>query len=256
MKTVILSAGQGSRLLPLTENVPKCLLPIGPHTLLERQLQALRACAVTEAVVVTGFNTGAVERCVAQLRWDGFTARCLFNPFYNAADNLASCWMARHEMDGDFILLNGDTLFEPSVCDRLLAAPAAPVTLAIDRKAQYDSDDMKVRLDGTRLLEVDKTLADPHGESIGMLRFQGEGSSLFVDTLEQMMRTPNCLHWWYLRVIGVLAEKGVVETQSIEGSRWTEVDFPHDLHFARRLFAGQPPPAVAGVVSANIRSLR
>ena len=102
---------------------------------------------------------------------------------------------------------------------------------------------MKVQLDGSRLMEVGKTLADGaiDGESIGMTRFLREGSEIFVKVLEQLMRTPNSLSWWYLRAIGILADKGVVQTQSVEGLQWNEVDFPHDLERAQELFAAQGP---------------
>ncbi len=239
MKAIILSAGQGGRLLPLTETLPKCLLPLDDRTILEHQVAALDACGISDIAVVTGFAAAAVDAALADLSGDVPRPRSVYNPFFNVADNLASCWMARHEMLGDFILLNGDTVFEPAVCSALLGAPDAPITLAIDRKSTYDSDDMKVRLDGSRLLEVGKTLEpeNVHGESIGMMRFIGDGPERFVGTLEQVMRTPNSLSWWYLKAIGILAERGIVYTQSIEGMTWGEVDFHKDLENVRRLFA-------------------
>jgi len=238
MKTIILSAGQGSRLLPLTEDRPKCLLNLGKNTILGVQLAALRAGGATEVIIVTGFRTAAVEKAAEEASEPGFNVRTLFNPFYNVADNLASCWMAREEMREPFLLLNGDTLFEPEIMKRLLQAPAAPITLTIDKKADYDSDDMKVQLAGTRLLDVGKTLEpeDTHGESIGFSRFDKSGADAFVETLEQTMRTPNGLNWWYLKAIAVLAEKGQVETCSIEGQTWGEVDFLPDLEVAKEIF--------------------
>lgn len=242
MKAIILSAGQGSRLLPLTESTPKCLLPIGGRSLIEHQIAALGQAGVTEVVVVTGFCAGSVEERLAQVAGPRRGVRAVLNPFFNVADNLASCWMARHEMDADFLLLNGDTLFEPAVCERLLAAPPAPVTVAIDRKGSYDSDDMKVRLDGRRLLEIGKTLAEPRidGESIGLLRFTGDGPRAFATVLEQLIRTPNGLGWWYLKAVGVLAERGLVTAEPVTGLTWCEVDFPHDLERARALFGAAP----------------
>jgi len=238
MKTIILSAGQGSRLLPLTEDRPKCLLNLGKNTILGVQLAALKAGGSTEVVIVTGFRTAAVEKAAEEASEPGFNVRTLFNPFYNVADNLASCWMAREEMREPFLLLNGDTLFQPEIMKRLLQTPAAPITLTIDKKADYDSDDMKVKLAGSQLLDVGKTLEpkDTHGESIGFSRFDKTGAEAFVETLEQTMRTPNGLNWWYLRAIAVLAEKGQVETCSIEGLKWGEVDFLPDLEVAKETF--------------------
>ena len=238
MKTIILSAGQGSRLLPLTEDRPKCLLNLGKNTILGVQLAALKAGGSTEVVIVTGFRTAAVEKAAEEACEPGFYVRTLFNPFYNVADNLASCWMAREEMLEPFLLLNGDTLFQTEIMTRLLQSPPAPITLTIDKKADYDSDDMKVKLAGSRLLDVGKTLEpeDTHGESIGFSRFDKSGAQAFVETLEQTMRTPNGLNWWYLKAIAVLAEKDHVETCSIEGLTWGEVDFLPDLKVAKETF--------------------
>jgi choline kinase len=238
MKAIILSAGQGGRLLPLTESLPKCLLSLGDQNILEHQISGLNACGISEIIVVTGFAAGTVEEALRSLPPNVTSPRTIFNPFFNVADNLASCWMARDEMQEDFILLNGDTVFEPSVCTTLLAAPAAAITMAIDHKSSYDSDDMKVRLAGSKLLEVSKSLEPGNidGESIGMMRFQLDGPASFVATLNQIMRTPNSLSWWYLKAIGILAEHDLVQTQSIEGLSWGEVDFVQDLENVRRLF--------------------
>lgn len=240
MKAIILSAGQGSRLLPLTEDTPKCLLPVGARSVIEHQIQGLHGAGVREVAVVTGFHAGTVARHLQALALEGLSVSCVFNPFFNVADNLASCWMAREHMRGDFLILNGDTLFEPALCRHLLEAPPAPVTVAVDQKPEYDSDDMKVVLEGTRLREIGKAidLDRVHAESIGMIRFQGEGPALFADMLDQIMHTPNSLSWWYLKAIGVLAEKVDVQTRLISGFTWCEIDFPHDLERARVLFRG------------------
>ena len=240
MKAVILSAGQGSRLLPLTEGRPKCLLPIGGRSLIEWQVWALRQCGVKEIAVVVGYHAEDVKALLAGLAGKGLAIRTIFNPFYKLADNLASCWLARHEMDREFIILNGDTVVAPKIVERLLASPPAAITVTIDKKESYDSDDMKVHLRGTRLLDIGKTLTEERsdGESIGMLLFRGEGPKLFVNTLEQIMHTPEGLKWWYLRAIAQIAQKADVETCSIEGLDWGEVDFPADLERVGQIVAG------------------
>lgn len=239
MKAVILSAGQGSRLLPLTAERPKCLLPLGRMSLIEWQVEVLARCGVDEIVAILGFRAAMVEAVLARLERPGLSIRTLFNPFFNVADNLGSCWLARHEMTGDFLLLNGDTLFEAAVLERLLKSPPAPITVTIDRKATYDADDMKVHLDGTRLLDIGKTLplARTGGESIGLLLFRGDGSRLFVAAADRTMRVPEGLTSFYLKVIDQLAKSDRVETASIEGLAWGEVDYPADLQRVERLVA-------------------
>jgi choline kinase len=249
MKAVILSAGQGRRLLPLTANTPKCALPIHGRSLLDWQLGELARCGIERAIVVVGFGADRVEQLLAA-RPAPPQARTLYNPFFSVSDNLVSCWMARAEMAEDFLLLNGDTLFEAPVLQRLLDAAPRPVRLAIDHKTAYDADDMKVSLDGERLVRVGKQLPpeDVDGESIGMLLFRGEGPALFRAALERALHRPQALRQWYLSVVDELARAGHVWTASIEGLQWAEVDCPADLEQAAALLEGwvERPASVAG----------
>jgi choline kinase len=238
LQVVILSAGQGKRLLPMTEVLPKCLLRIAGRPVLEWQLRALAANGITQVTVVTGFGAEAVEDALLRMGPLAAGVRTRFNPFYAVADNIGSCFMVRDLLQaGDLLLLNGDTLFEPAVLRRVLRAPEAPITVTIDRKPAYDADDMKVSLVGTRLRAIGKTLApgQTDGESIGMLLFRGEGGTMFAAGLEAMLRQPDGLRRWYLSVIDALAQTGTVRVASIEGLGWGEIDYPADVERADAL---------------------
>ncbi len=241
-RAIILSAGQGSRLLPHTENMPKALLDLAGRSMLEWQLMALEAAGVREAVVVTGFRDNQVEDAIQRHTPPLMRVRTLYNPFYKLADNLASCWMARAELSaGPCLILNGDTLFEPEIARRLLSAPAAPITVTIDRKGAYDADDMKVDTEGTRLRAIGKKLKpeETTGESIGFLRFDAAGAATFVAEIERTMRTPEGPGLWYLSAIHRLANTGAdVRVASIEGLEWGELDFPADLERNREIASG------------------
>ena len=238
MKAVILSAGQGSRLHPLTEDCPKCLLQLGDTTILGHQIEQLIKEGVEEVSVVTGFRVAAVEKQLQALERPGVTLKSVYNPFFHVADNLASAWMARGEMEQDFVIINGDTLFEAALYARLRDNAGPEVSMAIDKKGSYDSDDMKVKLDGEKLQAVGKDLPldETHGESIGMMMFKGEAPARFVEVLDQFMRAQTGIANYYLKAVGVLAEQGHVDTVSIEGLTWGEVDFPEDLARVRALF--------------------
>jgi choline kinase len=240
-KAIILSAGQGSRLLPHTENLPKCLLDLCGRSMLEWQLSGLAAAGVREAVVVTGFRADLVEQSLERIVPAGMRVRPFFNPFYKVADNLASCWLVRGELAGPSLILNGDTLFEPAVARRLLEAPPAPITVTIDRKPAYDEDDMKVVTAAERLKAIGKKLpmAEVTGESIGFLRFEPTGAAAFVAELERALRTREGTGLWYLSAIHRLAHAGTdVRVASIEGLEWGELDFPEDLMRCREITAG------------------
>lgn len=239
MKAIILSAGQGRRLLPLTEDTPKCLLHLSGRSLLEWQLRALAAGGVDEAVVVTGFKADRVEEAIGRSS-SAIKVRALHNPFFAVADNLASCWIARNEMDGEFLILNGDTLIEPRIVTRLVGERArAAITVTVDRKRAYDADDMKVSLDGDRLIRIGKVLPEDvpiDGESIGFLRFSPEGGRLFTAELERTIRSNTGLCLWYLSAIDRMAQAGCdIATRSIEGLDWGELDDADDLETDQRM---------------------
>ena len=238
MHAIILAAGRGSRLLPLTTDLPKCLLPIGNTTVLGMQLDTLAAQGVETATVITGFNTHMVEDEI-NARRGGPQIDTLFNPFFQVADNLASCWMARNFMNQDFLLINGDTLFSPELLRTVLDAPVKGIAVTIDQKGYYDGDDMKVTLDGPQLTAIGKTLSltETDGESIGMLRFMNAGPGVFRNELEQLMRTPDGTKSWFLSAIHGLAQSGQhIDTINIKGEDWSELDTPEDYEICRSLF--------------------
>ncbi len=240
MKAIVLSAGQGRRLLPLTEREPKCLLEVdGSHTVLELQLRALARCGVRQVTVVVGFGAECVESFLETTRIPGLRVETLFNPFFASSDNLATCWLARTAMTEDFVLLNGDTLFEDRVLQRVLEGPRSPVMVTIDHKDRYDDDDMKVSVDADgRLLAIGKQLpaASVGGESIGMLCFRDSGVKSFRDELERAIRRSEGLRAWYLSVVNEMAARVPLATVSIAGLWWREIDSRSDLDGVRASF--------------------
>lgn len=234
---ILLSAGQGSRMLPLTAERPKCLIEFSGRTLIEWQIEMLARGGVRRIDVVTGFMTDLVDEVLGRIDDPRVTITTRFNPFYKVADNLGSCWIARDAMEGDFLILNGDTLVSEAIVQRVQQDSGWPITVTVDVKDAYDSDDMKVEREGERLLRIGKTLtaAQSNAESIGFLAFRGEGSGLFREAVRQAMRTPEGVQHWYLKVIDSLAPTGKVGTVSIAGEEWGEVDFLNDIEFATAL---------------------
>jgi choline kinase len=238
MKAIILSAGQGSRLGHMVNDKPKCLIDFNGRTLLDRQLDALEANGVHEAVVVTGFHDELVRAAIAA-RSGGPAVRTIYNPFYKVADNTGSLYMAREELAGDCLVWNGDTLVSNALMSRVVSNQQPGICVTIDRKDSYDDDDMKVVEEEGRLKAIGKRLKDGvNAESIGLLAFRSGGAERFRDAIEKAMRTPEGTTIWYLRVINHLAQQTEVWTFDIAGEEWGEVDFPADVERARDLTAG------------------
>ncbi|MCW5601154.1 phosphocholine cytidylyltransferase family protein [Nitrosomonas sp.] len=241
-KAIILSAGQGRRLLPLTENTPKCLLPVFGTPVIAWQIDALLQAGIEEVIVIAGFQVAKVESLLTERYARYPRIRTLFNPFYEVADNLASCWIARYEMTEDFLLLNGDTLFDAGLLSRVFATEKVPITLCVDFKKAYDEDDMKVQLDAEGWVQhVSKVLTaeQTDAESIGLIYFREQGVSLFRHAVEQALRDPAKLKSWYLTIIDMLAQQRVVNSCSVQGYNWCEIDFIDDLRRTETLFALQ-----------------
>ncbi len=242
MKAIILSAGQGRRLMPLTSNLAKCCLPLHGISILEWQLSQIAQCDIDEVIVVTGFANEMVDTIVARVA--DIKVSTLHNPMYAHTDNLGTCWEARAEMDKPFVLMNGDTLFEAAILQRLLACNSDyPITLATDTKPHYDLDDMKIITDGDRLLKVSKQL-DIHlvnGESIGLMVFSQAGADAFTDKLEEMMDKADALKLWYLSAIDQLASEGIAGICPIDGLSWCEVDDASDFAAAPDVVSKWPP---------------
>jgi len=242
VKAIILSAGQGRRLLPLTENSPKCLLPVADKAVLVWQIDALFDAGIDEIIIVAGFQIGLIEALLETRYADHDNIKIVFNPFYEVADNLASCWLARSAMDGDFLLLNGDTVIESALISRVLNSQSAPITLSVDFKKNYDADDMKVQLnDDGWVKQVSKIVPSDQidAESIGLSYFREDGAESFSQALEAALRHPAELKSWYLSIIDKLAGQHLVNSCSIEGYRWCEIDFIEDLARAGMIFDQQ-----------------
>ena len=251
LKGIILSAGQGRRLLPLTTDLPKCLLRIGGRTVLEWQLRMLAAAGVHHVVVVVGFGAAEVERQLADITPPGMQVRTLFNELYDRADNLVSCAVASPEMGEDFLLLNGDTLADSTVVD----APAGePGDAGRDgggaqgrvRRRRHEGE--LRRWPGHPGREGSRRRTRPTARRSASRSTAAAGPELFTQALDEILREPEGSRRWYLSAVNLLAGRGQVHAVGVEGARWAEIDYLHDLPRARALVASlaeQPALAAA-----------
>lgn len=234
MKVIILAAGKGERLYPLTRNTPKSLLELGNGiTVLESQLDNIKMCGITEVVIVGGYKVEQIEAKIND--YDDASIKIVYNPFYDVSNNLVSAWMARYEMQDDFVLMNGDDVFHHRVLKGLLKNDAE-ICMVIDRKDKYEEDDMKVVTEGDRVYKVSKEIPaeEANGESIGIMKFQGNGKKKFVTTLEEMVRKREKLNVFYLAALQQIMDDAFpVHYFECSAEDWGEIDFHPDLKFIR-----------------------
>src|SRR5574344_2309408 len=120
MIAVILAAGMASRLRPLTDDRPKCLLQVGNRCLLQRTVDALVSAGIGEIVVVTGYR-GNMIRDFLNGHYRDVQFHFIDNPDYPTTNNIYSLWLTKSFVAGkDFILLDSDILFDPQIIKVML----------------------------------------------------------------------------------------------------------------------------------------
>jgi len=234
MRVIILAAGKGERLYPMTKNTPKSLLELGGGTtVLESQLENIEKVGIKDVTIVTGYKTEQIEAKVKDI--SSLDITICYNPFFATSNNLISAWMAIRETSENFVLVNGDDVFKPHVLEGLLQSNH-DITMVIDRKENYDPDDMKVVTDGELVLKVSKEipLEEANGESIGMMQFKRKGRLIISETLERMVRQEEGKKIFYLAALQRIMDKGYpVHTYECSPDDWAEIDFHSDLSFIR-----------------------
>lgn len=230
LTAVILAAGVGSRMGAHTVDRPKCLLEIAPGTtVLDLQLDRLfETGQIARVVVVAGHRGDLVAGHLARRRDPDVSL--LFNPFFAVSNNLHSLWLARSHLAEGGVIVNGDDVFQPGLLERALAHPA-DLAVTINRKTSYDADDMKVVLDGGRLVRIGKDvpLDAADGEAIGVIKASRLGASWLADALDEIVRSGR-LDVFYLRAVQRVIDRGhPVTAADITPIPWAEIDEPRDL---------------------------
>jgi choline kinase len=188
---VILAAGIASRLRPLTDHTPKCLLAPGGKRILHRTIASLHANGIMRVVIVTGYLHTLVEEFVRR-HWSTLEVIFVHNPDYASTNNIHSLWLARDAVGTDeMLLLDSDILFHPGIIAALLDAPHADC-IALNTAHPVGEEEIKVRLDGDggRILAISKTVpvAEAAGESIGIERFSPTFTARLFMVIEEMVR--------------------------------------------------------------------
>jgi choline kinase len=239
MVGMVLAAGAGRRLQPLTDDLPKTLLTVdGERTILDVALANLRQAGIGDVVVVTGFAAHRVTERVPELeRTHGVRIEEVFNPKAEEWNNAYSLWCARDWFAEGVLLVNGDTVHPPAVEERLLEARGPGIVLAVDQEKTLDEEGMKVLVDGDGLLRRITKRMDPqaaHGEYIGLTLIEAAAGDALADALEATWRRDTTLYYedGYQELVDRGGDVGIGPIGTVE---WVEVDDHADLARAREL---------------------
>ncbi len=208
---------------------------MGGVTILEHQINSIRACGIDEVVIVIGFGFEKVEDFLRNYDGLGLKIKTLYNPFYQTTNSLISLWIARGEMDQDVVVMNGDDVFEIDVLDSALSMLEDKICLPAKKRDEYEEEDMKIVVKEGNIVEVGKSLeSSPSAESVGVRVFRDTGVELLKRSIEEEMRSENPEKKWYISAIHRLIEKGYkVKSFDVEDMFWMDVDYPADLFKAR-----------------------
>ena len=184
MKTIIIGAGRGRRLMPLTEETPKCFAAVKGKRILDWILEAWHAANVTDIVFVGGYQIQRIQ--------DDYPAfRFYHNTDWQQNNILVSLFRAEAEMNEPFACTYADIIYRPWVTQRLMDSPY-DVTLVVDtawrkrytaRTLHPEDDGEKVLVEGARVTKISRDIAPEaaHGEYIGVAKFSECGAGLLRD---------------------------------------------------------------------------
>jgi choline kinase len=241
---LILAAGASRRLRPLTDTLPKALVPVdGERTVLDLTLANFAEIGLTEAAVIVGYRAEAVRERVAALESaHGVKITLVHNDKAEEWNNAYSLWCARDLLGEGVLLANGDTVHPVSVEHALLGArgPDKRVILALDTVKRLADEEMKVvwtAEHGVRRITKLMDPAEATGEYIGVTLIEPAAGEQLADALRATFERDPQLY--YEDGYQELVDRGFrIDVQPIGDVAWVEIDNHEDLARARQICAG------------------
>jgi L-glutamine-phosphate cytidylyltransferase len=233
MKAIILAAGVGKRLWPVTQHRPKCLIEVGGQSLLVRYLEALAGVGVQQAVIVVGYKQEMI-RAVAGDGLSGVDVRYLTSDQYQRG-SITSLWRAREELTGDVLIMDADVLFHRQILKRLIAS-ASPTALLLDDTVTQQTEECMAIVRGGRVVALSKRMPDRYdlaGEGVGFLKVRGADCPTLIASLQTHIERGE-VDMEYEDGLREFFEQVRVGYEPIGDLPWTEIDFQEDLVHAER----------------------
>ncbi|MEO6187403.1 MAG: phosphocholine cytidylyltransferase family protein [Ginsengibacter sp.] len=241
MKAVILAAGIASRLRPLTDDTPKCLLKVGKKSILELTIDNIIANDIHDVILVTGYLEEKIKNFVSN-KYPDLNVTFIYNEVYGSTNNIYSLWLTKESVLGDeMLLMDSDIIFDKEIITKLLASEYESC-LALKRHHVQD-EEIKVKVgENGRVLEIGKEvkLEDAIGESIGIEKFGVETLKQLFTIIERKIVVEKNVNKFYEAAFQELAEKGAnIYTVDTTDYICMEIDTAADLEAARLMFIKQ-----------------
>lgn len=240
MKAVILAAGIGSRIKPLTDTKPKSLIEVDGKPILERMLESIRAIGISDVAIIVGYLPDQIRE-FALSKFPNIKFTFIKNDKYAETNTGYSLLLAKNFIGTNpFFKFDADVVFESAILQRLLQS-SHESCLAIDKDINLDAEEIKVITDDKgKVIEIGKKI-DPKkasGESIGIEKIGPKASQLLFLNLENLMTNPKNYQQYYDDQYGVITQSGVpFYAVDITGLKWVEIDTHEDYQKAIKLFS-------------------
>ena len=234
MKALILAAGFGSRLAPITDNLPKSLVPVNGTPILFKQIDNLHENGIFDITVVSGYKAEVLQSAVLEKYSD---IKIIESVDYATTNNMYSAYIAKDAIgEGEFLMMNADVFFDASVITSLLAFEN-PDAIVVDI-GRYIEESMKVVEKDGFLVEISKQITPERalGCSIDVYKFSKEGGQAFFNKCKEYIEQRKELKKWSEVALNDILPEQHFKACPLVG-RWLEIDNHDDLEAAKSLFA-------------------
>jgi len=243
VRCIILAAGTATRMRPLTNNLPKCLLTVGGKPILQRAIEQVAAVGIEQIGLVIGFHADAIRDFVKK-QFPSLRIRLIVNPKYESTNNAFSLLMAREffnaasREDGplhDLLLMDADIVFSPHLLPFLLGE-GSPNRIAVRVAGPHDDEEVRVSVDASgHVMTIGKStpLADAYGESIGIEFCSSAAARRLFETVERRVRSGEGRHEFYEASFQALIDQGIrFKAVDVSSFPAMEIDTAEDLRAA------------------------
>ena len=234
MKALILAAGLGTRLAPITDDRPKSLVAVNGTPILFKQIENLCKNGIYDITIISGYKANILKKEV-QRRYPEIMI--LESTNYAATNNMYSAYMARDIVGGQaFLMMNADVFFDASVITALMACNA-PNAIVTDI-GTYMEESIKVGEEDGRLVQISKAVRPEQafGVSIDVYKFSIEGGNAFFSRCREYIEGRKELQLWSEVALNDILSEIEFKACPLDG-RWFEIDNHDDLATAEKLFA-------------------
>jgi choline kinase len=234
MRAILLAAGVGKRLRPITDTTPKCLIKVGVRTLLERHLEAFEFCGIKDIVIVVGHLAERVKAFVERHGPDGFQFEFVVNDRYKLG-SILSLHAARHALAGGALVMDADVLYPPLLLARLVNS-AAPSCLLMDRRTKATGEEMMLASRGGRVCRITRQPGESWeaiGEGVGFLKVSAEHAPILEAALSKLVEAGQ-VDSEYEEAVDQFLQQCEARYEDVSDLPWSEIDFVQDITRAER----------------------